>query len=109
MKYSTILLCLLGLTAGVWSQCVQDYECGNVPYTICDGGVNDCESTVPGIGVDMANNQIYFAQVCRVDFDQFPYVPLFFLFFIQFIGTTLTFTLEILLSKRLVLLEAFPQ
>lgn len=67
MIRSTSLLCLLALFAGVYSQCVQDYECGNVPYSVCNGGVNDCASTVPGIGIDPATNKVYFAQICRTD------------------------------------------
>jgi hypothetical protein len=46
---------------------VQDYECGNMPYAICEGGVNACPTTVAGLGVDIATNKIYFAQVCRTD------------------------------------------
>lgn len=38
-----------------------------MPYAICIGGINECPSTINGIGVDAANNQIYFAQICRTE------------------------------------------
>jgi len=44
-------------------QCTQDYECGNVPFTVC----GDCVKPISGITIDKSNNQIYYANArCSV-------------------------------------------
>eukprot|EP00026_Physarum_polycephalum_P008606 Phypoly_transcript_08694.p1 GENE.Phypoly_transcript_08694~~Phypoly_transcript_08694.p1 ORF type:complete len:416 (+),score=39.27 Phypoly_transcript_08694:111-1358(+) len=65
MRITYICLCLLALVASAFSQCAQDFECGNHPYAVCHGGVNECRNTLPGLGVDEATNELYFAQICR--------------------------------------------
>jgi len=59
-------LCVASLLASSHGQqCLQDYECGNLPFTACVGGSYDCATTLNGLGVDYYNNQIYYAQTCR--------------------------------------------
>lgn len=60
-----LVLCLLAFVGTLGQECVQDFECDNLPFTVCHGGVNDCSATVKGLAVDETTKQIYFAQICK--------------------------------------------
>lgn len=67
MRTATFWLCLLALVASVLGQCAQDIECGNHPYAVCRGGVNDCRNTIRGLGVNEATQEVFYAQICRTN------------------------------------------